>query len=153
MDDRVPMTQTGYDKLHEQVEKLVALRPKISRLIAEAREKGDLKENAEYHAAREDQGMNEAKIREIESRLARAYIVRPSKTGAIQLGSKIKLLDIEEDFEEDFELVGSGEEDYSENKILTTSPMGMALLEKKVGDLVDVEVPAGKLSFKVLAVE
>ncbi|MFA4984959.1 MAG: transcription elongation factor GreA [Candidatus Brocadiia bacterium] len=153
MSEAVPMTPDGYTKLVKQLDDLKGRRVRISKAIGEAREKGDLRENAEYHAAREDQGLNEAKIRELEDRLARAHIVRPEKTGAVQFGSKVRLLDLDENIEEDFELVGAGDEDYTRNKILTTSPLGSALIGKNVGDEVCVPVPAGTIKFRILSLE
>ncbi|RKY20631.1 MAG: transcription elongation factor GreA [Planctomycetota bacterium] len=149
----VPMTPEGYARLQKKLEELKARRLEIARAIEEAREKGDLRENAEYHAAREDLSMNEAKIREIEDKLARAQIVRPDRDGVVQLGSRVTVFDLDEEFEEVFELVGAGEEDYTQNRILTTSPMGAALLSRREGDVVEVEVPAGRLRLKIVKVE
>ena len=153
MDDQIPMTPQGHARLVEQLEELKGRRTGISKAIAEARDKGDLRENAEYHLAREEQGLNEAKIRDLEGKLARAYIVRPSSTGAAGLGSVVKVLDLKYDEEEEYTLVGAGEEDYLSNRILTTSPMGAALVGAKPGDTVEFEAPGGLLTFKVLSVE
>ncbi len=151
--EKIPMTPCGYENLVKTLEELKARRAVISKAIGEAREKGDLRENAEYHAAREDQGMNEAKIRELEDKLARSYIVRAEKSGIVQLGSIVTVLDLDEEIEESYTLVGAGEEDYTENRILTTSPIGAALLSKSVGDEVEVKVPIGILRFRIISVE
>lgn len=153
MVEKIPMTPCGYENLVKTLEELKARRAVISKAIGEAREKGDLRENAEYHAAREDQGMNEAKIRELEDKLARSYIVRAEKSGIVQLGSIVTVLDLDEEIEESYTLVGAGEEDYTENRILTTSPIGAALLSKSVGDEVEVKVPIGILRFRIISVE
>jgi len=86
-------------------------------------------------------------------RHARAQIVRPDRDGVVQLGSRVTVFDLDEEFEEVFELVGAGEEDYTQNRILTTSPMGAALLSRREGDVVEVEVPAGRLRLKIVKVE
>ena len=153
MSDNIPMTQQGYNNILSQLETLKARRQTIAKAIGFAREKGDLKENAEYHAAREEQGLNEAKIRDLESKLARAMIVKPEKSDCVTIGSYVTVLDLDDDFEEEFQIVGAGEEDYTKNKILSTSPIGTALLSKKPDDTVEIEVPAGTLRLKILTVE
>ena len=143
--ERFPMTREGYDKLkgeldrkqnHEMIER-------NARRIATARAMGDLSENAEYHAAREDQGMLEARINEIKDKLARAMIVDKSnlRTDIVVFGSKVRVKDLDLEEEEVFVLVGNGEEDYNNNKILTNSPIGKGLVGKKVGEIAEIEVP------------
>lgn len=145
------MTKTGYLKLQEQVDGLREQIPEIQKAISEAREKGDLKENAEYHAARESLGMLEAKIAGLENRLGQAQIIN-KQVGAdeVLFGAKVEVLDLKYDDEETYELVGEGEADPMKNKILTTSPMGQAMLNKKVGDAFVVDAPAGKMEYKIL---
>jgi transcription elongation factor GreA len=151
----VPMTKEGLEKMSGEVKELEARRPKIQQQIKEAREKGDLSENAEYHAAREDLSMLEGRIREMKDKISRAVIVDPSKIGgdAIVFGATVKLLSLSDNEEETYTLVGEGENDPLAGRILTTSPMGQALLTKKVGDKVEVPTPKGALKFKVLEIK
>lgn len=149
-----PMTQEGLEKLKAELAELEDRRPKILLAIKEAREKGDLSENAEYHAAREELAMTEEKIADLRYKISQAVIVDKAKIGgdAIVFGATVKLLDMATKDEEEYTLVGEGEADPLANRILTTSPMGQALLTHKVGDLVEVPVPKGKLKFKVLEI-
>ena len=128
--------------------------PKIAERIAEARAEGDLKENAEYHAQREAQGMLQAKINELKSRLARATIVDPSKIPKDQVafGATVTVMDIDLDEEEKITLVGDGDEDYDNGRYLITSPIGRGLLGKKKGEVAKIEVPKGIINFKVLEI-
>ena len=154
--EKIYMTKEGYDKLKEELDHLKNVkRPEILVAIKEAREHGDLKENAEYHAAREAQGLLEAKIREVEDRLARKEIVNSDKIpkDAIYLGAKVELLDLDLDDVEHYHLVGAGEDDPVSGKILATSPFARALLGRKVNEEVEVKVPAGIMRFKVLKIE
>lgn len=154
--DRIPMTREGYDKLKGELDHMqnVAM-IEVTTRVATAREMGDLSENAEYHAAREDQGLLQARINELKSRLSRASIVDRSTmpAGTVVFGARVKVKDLEYDDEEEFELVGPGEDDPDNNKILTTSPIGQGLIGKKVGDLAEIEVPKGKIRFKILAIQ
>ena len=152
--DTVPMTREGLDKIVAEVTELEERRPKVLLQIKEAREKGDLSENAEYHAAREDLSMLEGRIREMKDKISRAVIVDKSKIGGntIVFGATVKLLSLADNEEEEYTLVGEGENDPLAGKILTTSPMGQALLTKKVGDKVEVPTPKGALKFKVLEI-
>jgi transcription elongation factor GreA len=152
--DTVPMTQEGLDKLTADVKGLEERRPKVLLQIKEAREKGDLSENAEYHAAREDLSMLEGRIRELKDKISRAVVVDKNKIGGdnIVFGATVKLLSLADNEEEEYTLVGEGENDPLNGKILTTSPMGQALLTKKVGDKVEVPTPKGALKFKILSI-
>jgi len=151
----VPMTQEGLDKLSGELAELESRRPKVLLQIKEAREKGDLSENAEYHAAREDLSMLEGRIRILKDKIGRAAIVDRSKIGGdtIVFGATVKLLSLADQEEEVYTLVGEGENDPLSGLILTTSPMGQALLTKKVGDKVEVPTPKGALKFKVLEIK
>lgn len=151
----IPMTQEGLNKLKAELAALEERRPLILIAIREAREKGDLSENAEYHAAREDLSMTEAHIGNLKSKIGDASIVDASKIGgdSIVFGATVKLKNHDDGEEEEFTLVGEGEADPFENKILTTSPMGQALLTHKVGDDIEVPAPKGKLRFKVMAIK
>jgi len=128
--------------------------PEVARRIAAARDHGDLSENAEYHAAREDQGMLQARIDALSDKLARANIVDRSSlpNGTVVFGTRVRIKDQDSGEEEIYELVGPGEEDYDNNKILTTSPRGQGLLGKKVGDVAEIKVPRGFLRYEILEI-
>ena len=156
MSDSVPMTREGYNKIKAEVERMDSVEmPEITRKLAEARAEGDLKENAEYHAQRENQGLLQAKINELKSKLARASIVDPAQLpkDEVVFGSTVTVKDLEYGDEEEFSLVGAGEDDYDQGKILCTSPIGQGLMGKKVGDVAEVEVPAGLMRFEILRIE
>lgn len=153
--ERIPMSREGYEKLRAALARMESVEMiAMAKRIAAARDLGDLSENAEYHAAREDQGMLVARIEELKSRLAHAFIVDPAsvKSDEVAFGALVKVIDIELDEEECFHLVGPGDEDYDKNKILVSSPIGQALLGKKVGDQVEVQIPVGKIRFKITAI-
>ena len=156
MIESVPMTREGYNKIKAEIERLEnEVLPEITEKIAEARAEGDLKENAEYHAQRENQGMVMAKINEMKDKIARASIVDQSQLpkDEVVFGCTVTVEDVAYGDEEQFTLVGAGEEDYDTGKILVTSPFGQGLIGKKVGETAEVEVPAGKLKFKILNIE
>jgi transcription elongation factor GreA len=153
MADRVPMTQTGYCKKKAELERLQNEEmPIIEKRIAEARAEGDLKENAEYHGARESQGFLQAKINKLRDELARAVLIDPSKLpkDEVVFGCTVVVNDLDLDDEEEFTLVGAGEEDYMTGKILITSPLAQGMVGKKIGDKVEIEVPAGTTRFEIL---
>lgn len=151
----VPMTQEGLDKLKADLNTHEERRPKVLLQIKEAREKGDLSENAEYHAAREDLSLLESQINLLKDKISRAMIVDKSKIGgdAIVFGATVKLKCLADNDIEEYTLVGEGESDPFSNRILTTSPMGQALLTKVVGDIVEVPAPKGTIKFQVLKIE
>ena len=154
--DRVPISKEGYEKKKAELDRLKNDEmPRIAEQIALARAFGDLSENAEYDAAREAQGMLQARINDLQDMLARAMIVDRSTlpTDRVVFGSKVRVMDLDVNDEEDFILVGPGEEDYDQNKILLTSPIGQGLLGKKVGELAEVVIPRGTLRLKVLEIE
>ncbi|MBL8811265.1 MAG: transcription elongation factor GreA [Planctomycetaceae bacterium] len=156
--ERQPISREGYDKLREEIRVLDEIEmPAIAERIKTAREEGDLKENAEYHEARQAQGLMQAKINQLKSKLASCYIAERSEgpKSAVEFGAKVKIRDLSDDAEEMYELVGPGEEDYEGDvmKILTTSPIGTAMLGKKVGDRIEVAIPRGKLRMEILAIE
>ena len=156
MAERTPMTRAGYNKLKAELDEMMNVQmPEIETRIAEARAEGDLKENAEYHGARESQGMLQARINLLKGKLTGAEIVDPSTMpkGQVVFGATVKVKDLEFGDTEVFTLVGAGEEDYDEGKILITSPIGQGLLGKKVGDKVAIEVPAGTNHFEVLEID
>ena len=153
--EKTPLTKDGEKKLQEELKNLKLERPKIIKAIAEAREHGDLKENAEYHAAREQQGMVEAKIKDIEFKLGNSEIIDNKSTeskGHVIFGSYVELLNIKDNSKINYQLVGEDEADLSKNKISITSPIGKGLINKKIGDLITIMVPKGELKFKVIKI-
>ncbi|MGR3302966.1 MAG: transcription elongation factor GreA [Candidatus Scalindua sp.] len=154
--EKVYMSKDGYEKLTKELDEMKNVkRAEIQEEIATARAHGDLKENAEYHAAREAQGLLEAKIRQLDDKLARTEIVDSSNipTDAIHFGAKVEVKDLDTGDIENYELVGAGDDDPINDKILVSSPFAQALLEHKVGDEVEVNAPAGVLRFKILKIE
>lgn len=154
-DDRIPMTREGYDKLKAELDRLRNVEMiEITKRVATAREMGDLSENAEYHAAREDQGMLQARVNDLSDRLSRAVIVDPSNLpkDRIVFGTKVRVMDLDIDEEETYELVGPGQENPDKGRILSTSPIGQGLLGRKKGDTVEIQVPRGTIRFKVLEI-
>ncbi len=155
VDDRIPMTREGYDKKKAELDRMLAELIEITKRVASARDLGDLSENAEYHAAREDQGQQQAKIDLLKSQLARAFFVDTDSLPKDQVafGSRVTVFDEDMDEEETFELVGPGQEDPAKNRILTSSPIGQGLLGKKKGEVAEIQAPKGVLRFKVLKIE
>jgi len=155
MSDLIPMTRAGYDKLKAEIDQLNTVEmPKLAQRVAAARCEGDLSENAEYHGARESQGMMQAKINLLADKLARAVIVeRPKEaTDEVVFGATIVVKDLKFGDEEIFVLVGAGEEDYDTGKINVASPLAQGLLGRKVGEQVAIDVPAGTMKFEILVV-
>src|SRR5271165_2087726 len=153
--DRIPMSKEGYEKLKAQLDRMKNEdMPRIAEQIAQARGFGDLSENAEFDAAVEAQGMLQARINDLQNILGQAYIVEKSTvpTDRVVYGSKVRVLDLDLNEEEDFILVGPGEEDYDQNKILLTSPIGQALVGRHIGDVVEVPIPRGMLKLRVVGI-
>lgn len=151
--DRVPMTREGYEKLKAELDRMQnGEMIEVAKRIAAARDLGDLSENAEYHAAREDQGMLQARIDALKDKLARAYIVEYTNLprDTVVFGARVRIKNLESGEFEVYELVGPGDEDYDNNKILTTSPRGQGLLGKKVGETVEIKVPRGILKYQIV---
>jgi transcription elongation factor GreA len=149
------MTREGYERLKAEVTRLETVElPLVAQKLADARAEGDLKENAEYHAQRENQGLLMAKINQIKSKLANASIVDTSSLpkDTVAFGAAVKVRDLEFGDDETFTLVGTGDEDYQTGKILLTSPIGQGLLGKKVGEIAEVHAPAGLLKFEILEI-
>ena len=154
--EKVYMSKDGFEKSKKELDEMkMVKRAEIQEAIATAREFGDLKENAEYHAAREAQGLLEAKIRQLDDKLARTEIVDSSSipTDAVHFGAKVEVKDLDTGDIENYELVGAGDDDPINDKILVSSPFAQAFLEHKVGDEVEVNAPAGVLRFKILKIE
>ena len=153
--DRIPMSKEGYEKKKAQLDWFKNEEmPRIAEQIALARGFGDLSENAEFDAAVEAQGMLQARINDLQNMLGQAFIVEKSSlpTDRVVYGSKVRVLDLSINEEEDFILVGPGEEDYDQNKILLSSPIGQGLVGKKVGEQVDVQIPRGVLKLKIVEI-
>lgn len=149
--ERVPMTPEGHAALAAELSALRAERPKISQEIGVAREHGDLKENAEYHAAKEKQGLCEARIAEIEDKLSRAEVIDPSTLGGdkVKFGAIVELEDVDNGKMVSYRLVGPDESDLKLGKISITSPVARALVGKEVGDEVKVQTPGGVRNYEV----
>jgi transcription elongation factor GreA len=153
--ERIPMTREGYEKLKAELDRMQNVEMlAVAKRIAAARELGDLSENAEYHAAREDQGMLQARIDVLRDKLSRANIMDRNSlpNDAVVFGMRVRVKDLDAQEEEVYELVGPGDEDYDNNKILTTSPIGQGLLGKKKGEVAEIKVPMGVLRYKILEI-
>jgi len=152
--ERVPMTPEGHAALVAELSELKAERPKISQEIGIARDHGDLKENAEYHAAKEKQGMCEARIADIEDKLARAEVIDPSTLGGdkVKFGALVELEDMDNGKVVTYRLVGPDESDLQQGKISITSPVARAIVGKEVGDEVQVQTPGGVRNYEISAV-
>jgi transcription elongation factor GreA len=148
------ITKKGREKLEAELKALKDKRQEISQAIGDARAFGDLRENSEYHAAREAQALNEAKIRQLEDKLARAMLIDENKLpdDIIVILSNVKLRDLDSDDIEEYTLVGEGEDDPLNGKILVTSPLAQGLLGHKKGAKVSIDVPAGKLNYEILEI-
>ncbi len=148
------MTPAGYARLDNELKQLKSVeRPAIIKAIAEAREHGDLSENAEYHSAREKQSFIEGRIKEVESILGRSDIIDPKKlSGTIKFGATIELVDEDTDEEKTYQIVGEAEADIERGKLNMKSPLARALIGKDVGDSVEVHTPGGGKSYEILAI-
>lgn len=149
------MTAEGLQKLKEELHILETVeRPRVIAAIAEARDKGDLSENAEYDAAKEEQGQLESKIALIKAKIMDARIIDETSisTEEVQILTKVKVLNLKTNQEKMYQLVTEGEANVAEGKLATTTPIAKGLLGKKVGDIAEVVVPAGKLQFKILEI-
>ncbi len=153
--DKVPMTVPGYAALEAELKRRQQEeRPRIIQAISEARSHGDLSENAEYHAAKESQSLNEGRIAELEDKLSRAEVIDVSKlSGAtVKFGATLTLIDEDTEEEKVYQIVGESEADVKSGKVSITSPIARALIGKKVGDTVEVNTPGGGKSYEVLKV-
>ncbi|MCD1125363.1 transcription elongation factor GreA [Jinshanibacter sp. LJY008] len=154
---QIPMTLLGAERLREELEHLKGVRrPKIIADIAEARAHGDLKENAEYHAAREQQGFCEGRIQEIEAKLSNAQVIDITKmpyTGRVIFGATVKVMNLETEEEVVYRIVGDDEADFKQNLISINSPMARGLIGKEADDVVVIKAPGGDIEFEILNVE
>jgi transcription elongation factor GreA len=154
--DKVPMTAAGFQRLQEELKHLKGSeRPAIIRAIAEAREHGDLSENAEYHAARERQSFVEGQIGEIEDKISRAEVIDASKLSGntVKFGATVTLVDEDTDEEATYQLVGEFEADINGGLLSITSPLARALIAKTVGDHIEVTTPGGSKAYEILKIE
>lgn len=153
---RVPMTAAGAEKLRKELHELKTVaRPRITNAIAEARAHGDLKENAEYHAAREQQSFNEGRIQELEAFLSNAQIIdvtKLDKSGRVVFGATVDLLNVETEDKVTYQIVGDPEADIKQNKIAVSSPIARALISKEEGDVVVVKAPGGDIEYEIMGV-
>lgn len=152
-----PMTAKGAANLRAELEQLKTVkRPEIVHAIAEAREHGDLKENAEYHAAREQQGFCEGRIQDIEAKLSNAQIIDISKisnNGKVIFGSTVTIVNVETDEEVSYQIVGDDESDIKKNLISINSPIARGLVGKKVDDEISITTPGGVIDYEIIKVE
>jgi transcription elongation factor GreA len=155
MPERVPMTPKGAAKVRDDLARLKAERPKISRDIGTARDHGDISENAEYHAAKERQGMVEAQIKDLEDKLARSEVIDPTRLSGsrIRFGATVSLSNLETDEQVTYQIVGADEANIDEGTISVSAPLARALIGKEAGDEVTVTLPGGKRSYEVLEVQ
>jgi transcription elongation factor GreA len=153
--ERVPMTPKGAERMKRELARLKEERPKISREIGVAREHGDLSENAEYHAAKERQGMVEAQIKDFEDKLGRSEVIDPSKLqgSKVRFGATVKLLNIQTDEEVTYQIVGADEANIDEGTISISAPLARALIGKEPGDEVKIKLPIGDREYEVVEVE
>lgn len=152
--EKIPLTRLGAELLETEMKNLKSVeRPAVIKAIAEARELGDLKENAEYHSAREKQGFIEGRIKELESVLGRADIIDPTNlSGTVKFGATITLVDEDTDEENTYQIVGEPEADIEKGKLNIRSPLARSLIGKEEGDSIDVRTPGGIKSYEIISV-
>ena len=154
--DQIPVTKNGYDSLVEELKQLKTVaRPDVIQAIAEAREHGDLSENAEYHAAREQQSFIEGRIQELEAVTGRAQVIDPTTMSGdtVKFGATVTIVDEETDEEETYQIVGDYESDMENGKLAISAPVARALIGKAEGDSVTVKTPRGAQDYEILSVE
>ncbi len=153
--NKIPMTHIGFERLEQELKNLKSVeRPAVIQAIAEAREHGDLSENAEYHAARERQSFIEGRIQELEAALSVAQVINPTTLSgdSVKFGATVVIVDEEDDEELKFQIVGAYESNADEGKISITAPIARALIGKSVGDSVEVQTPKGRRHYEILMV-
>jgi transcription elongation factor GreA len=152
--EKIPLTRAGFTALDEELKKLKSVeRPAVIRAIAEAREHGDLSENAEYHAAREKQSFIEGRVKEVESIMGRAEVIDASKfSGSVKFGAWVTLVDENTNEEKTYHIVGEPEADIEKGKLNIRSPLARALIGKDEGDSVEVRTPGGERSYEILKI-
>lgn len=149
--EKVPMTPAGAEKLKHELGRLKEERPKISREIGIARDHGDLSENAEYHAAKDRQGMVEARIKDIEDKLSRAEVIDPTKLSGdiVRFGATVTLTNLDTEEEQTYQIVGADEADIDRGSISVSAPLARALIGKSPGDAVTVNLPGGTRNYEI----
>ena len=152
--DKIPLTRAGHTALNEELKKLKSVeRPAVIRAIAEAREHGDLSENAEYHAAREKQSFIEGRVKELEGILGLADVIDTSKlTGTVKFGAHVTIVDEDTDEEKTYQIVGEPEADIENGRLNLKSPLARALIGKDEGDSVEVRTPGGEKAYEILKI-
>ena len=153
---KIPLTVQGAEQLRQELKRLKRERPQISAAIGTAREHGDLKENAEYHAAKEQQGLAEARIRDIEAKLSDAQIIEVSKLnvgGKVVFGATVHLADVDEGTKVLYQIVGEDEADIKKGSVSISSPVARAMIGKLEGDVVKVSAPGGQRSYEIISVK
>ncbi|MDA8585286.1 transcription elongation factor GreA [Rhodobacteraceae bacterium] len=153
--DKIPLTRAGHASLNDELKALKSVeRPAVIRAIAEAREHGDLSENAEYHAAREKQSFIEGRVKELEAVLSRADVIDTSSlSGTIKFGATVKIVDEDTDEEKTYQIVGEPEADIENGKLNLKSPLARSLIGKDEGDSVEVRTPGGGKSYEILKID
>ena len=153
---KIPLTIQGAEQLRQELKRLKGERPQISAAIGVAREHGDLRENAEYHAAKEQQGLAEARIRDIEAKLSDAQIIEVSKLnvdGKVVFGATVHLADVDEGTKVLYQIVGEDEADIKKGRVSISSPVARAMIGKFEGDVVEVSAPGGQRSYEIISVK
>ncbi|MEZ7853347.1 MAG: transcription elongation factor GreA [SAR324 cluster bacterium] len=156
MSESYPMTPLGYESLKTELKQLTSKdRPAVINAISTAREHGDLKENAEYHAAKEQQGFIEGRIQELNEKLALSNVIDITKLSGekVLFGATVSFVDVDTDEESNYQIVGADESDLQKNKISVSSPIARALIGKSVGDTLSIPIPKGKIEIEILEVE
>ncbi|MEM0977959.1 MAG: transcription elongation factor GreA [Pseudomonadota bacterium] len=153
--DKIPLTQNGFENLNAELKQLKSVdRPAIIRAIAEAREHGDLSENAEYHSAREQQSHIEGRIKELEGLISLADVIDVSKlSGSVKFGATVNLVDEDTEEEKTYQIVGEAEADIANGRLNINSPIARALIGKDTGDSVEVKTPGGEKYYEILSIE
>lgn len=152
---RIPMTAEGLARLKEELKRLKTVeRPAVIRAIEEAREMGDINENAEFHAAKERQGFIEARLAEIEDKIRRAQVIEIEKLSGdrVQFGATVRLADVDSGQEKTYQIVGADESDAARGRLSVASPLSRGLIGKRIGDQVDITTPNGPKSFEILSI-
>ena len=150
--DRIPMTRRGYEQAKEKLDRLKNVElPRLEKSLGDARELGDLSENSEYETARHEIGITETQIADLSDKLSRAEIIERGDSDMVTIGAIVKVKDLDSKRDDEFMIVGEGETRPDLDTVSVSSPLGMALVGKKIGDAAEVEAPRGKLRYKIVA--
>lgn len=157
MNERIPITRQGFERIKAELDRLIGVeRPNIKKEIAEARSHGDLRENAEYHAAKERQGFIEGRIQEINAKLPRFQVVDPDRqadSDSVVFGARVTLENLDTEEELNYQIVGPDEADLKQNQISVQSPIARALIGRQVGDVVKIQIPRGTIEVEITDVQ